>query len=108
MIGYFTKWGDGGADLLPIGGLYKAQIRKLAAELDMPAEILDKPPTADLWAGQTDEQELGMTYDQLDAILPAIESGKVGGFDQAMVAKVKNLIAQTEHKRRPVPTFQAD
>jgi NAD+ synthase len=106
MIGYFTKWGDGGSDILPIGGLYKAQIRKLAQELDMPAEIIDKPPTADLWAGQTDEQELGMTYDQLDAILPAVECGKIGGLDRDMVAKVRNLIAQTEHKRKPVPIFE--
>ncbi|MDO8587264.1 MAG: NAD+ synthase [Armatimonadota bacterium] len=106
MVGYFTKWGDGGADLQPIGGLYKAQIRKLAKELDMPKEVLAKPPTADLWAGQTDEQELGLSYDHLDSILAAVESGKVGGLDLEKVARVKSLIAQTEHKRCPVPVFQ--
>jgi NAD+ synthase len=108
MIGYFTKWGDGGADLQPVAGLYKAQIRKLAQDLDMPREILDKPPTADLWAGQTDERELGLSYEQLDALLPAIESGKVSGFDPALVAKVKNLIAASEHKRRAAPVFQPE
>lgn len=106
MIGYFTKWGDGGSDILPIAGLYKTQIRKLAQEIDMPKEILDKPPTADLWAGQTDEQELGLKYDELDAILPAIESGKVGGLDPDKVAKVKRLITLSEHKRKFAPVFR--
>ena len=108
MVGYFTKWGDGGADAQPIGNLYKAQIRKLAQDLGMPKEILNKPPTADLWAGQTDEQELGLRYDDLDKILAAIESGKVGGLDPDKVARVKSLIAQSEHKRTPVPVFRSE
>ena len=106
MVGYFTKWGDGAADLQPIGSLYKAQIRKLAKELAIPMEIMEKPPTADLWEGQTDEQELGLSYDDLDAILPAIESGKVSGLSPEKVARVKSLIAQSEHKRRPAPVFR--
>ncbi|MDO8682567.1 MAG: NAD(+) synthase [Armatimonadota bacterium] len=106
MVGYFTKWGDGGADLQPMGGLFKAQIRQLAKDLDMPKEILNKPPTADLWAGQTDEQELGLTYEELDVILAGIEAGKIGSFDPDKVKKVKNWISQTDHKRKPVPVFR--
>lgn len=106
LIGYFTKWGDGGADIQPIADLYKAQIRQLAEDLDMPREIIEKPPTADLWAGQTDENELGLTYEELDKILAALETGKVGGLDLQNVQKVKSLIAQSEHKRSPVPVFR--
>ena len=106
QVGYFTKWGDGAVDLLPLGDLYKTQVRRLAKELHIPQEIMDKQPTADLWAGQTDEQELGITYDELDAILAAIESGRVGGFDPDKIERVRGLIAMSEHKRAPVPVFR--
>ncbi|MDD5688412.1 MAG: NAD+ synthase [Elusimicrobia bacterium] len=65
-IGYFTKYGDGGVDILPIGNLYKSEVRGLAKELNIPEEIIKKPPTAGLWAGQTDESEIGTTYDELE------------------------------------------
>ena len=69
MIGYFTKYGDGGVDILPIGDLYKTQVWKIAQALEVPKEIIEKPPAAGLWAGQTDEKELGIEYRVLDKIL---------------------------------------
>ena len=73
MTGYFTKYGDGGVDLLPIAHLYKTQVWELARELGVPQKYIDKIPTAGLSHGQTDEGELGMTYQELDAILQAME-----------------------------------
>ncbi|MDO9044445.1 MAG: NAD+ synthase [Methanobacteriaceae archaeon] len=69
LIGYFTKYGDGGVDILPIGDLYKTHVREVASGLEVPEEIIDKAPTAGLWPGQTDEEELGMKYEVLDEIL---------------------------------------
>ncbi len=69
LVGYFTKYGDGGVDILPIGDLYKTEVRMLASQLGVPNEIIEKPPTAGLWAGQTDEEELGIKYEILDRIL---------------------------------------
>ena len=72
LLGYGTLHGDMAAALAPIGDLYKTQLRSVAAELGVPREILDKPPSADLWPGQTDEGELGRTYDLLDRTLFAL------------------------------------
>ena len=105
-IGYYTKWGDGGSDLLPLGNFYKRQVYELAHELGMPQEIIDKAPTADLWEGQTDENEIGMTYDELDSILAALDSGEISGFDPDLVDRVRKLIADSDHKRFPIPRFQ--
>lgn len=69
LVGYFTKYGDGGVDILPIGDLYKTHVREVARGLEVPSEIIEKPPTAGLWPGQTDEEELGMEYAVLDEIL---------------------------------------
>ncbi len=106
LIGYFTKWGDGAADLLPIASLYKHQVYELARELKIPEEVINKPPTADLWDGQTDEGEIGMTYDELDAVLKGIETGDVAGLNVESVARVRQMIAASEHKRQPVPMFE--
>lgn len=65
-IGYFTKFGDSGVDILPLGNLVKGEVRELARYLGVPDEIIDKPPSAGLWEGQTDEQEMGFTYEALD------------------------------------------
>jgi len=107
MIGYFTKWGDGACDIQPIASLYKYQVYQLAHELDLPAEVIQKAPTADLWEGQTDENEIGMTYDELDKILQAIDSGELSDCDTASVERVKRMIERSEHKRKPIPVFQA-
>jgi len=68
-VGYFTKWGDSAVDLRPLADLTKGEVRSLAAELKVPARIIAKPPSAGLWPGQTDETELGLTYDQIDAYI---------------------------------------
>lgn len=106
MIGYFTKYGDGGVDLLPIAGLYKRDVRELARALGVPEPVIAKPPSAGLWAGQTDEKELGLSYDQLDTALAAIEAGNAASVDPAVRARVEALIAASAHKRRPAATFQ--
>ena len=69
LIGYFTKHGDGACDIEPIGDLYKTDVYELSKYLDIPQEIIDKPPRAGLWINQTDEDELGMSYDLIDQIL---------------------------------------
>ena len=76
MIGYFTKWGDGAADIEPIIHLLKEEVYKLAKELNIPQSIIDKAPSAGLWDGQTDEDELGLTYKQIDKVLKMIEDSK--------------------------------
>lgn len=98
--GYFTKFGDGAADILPIGDLLKKQVRSLAQELGVPGRIIIKPPTAGLWAGQTDEGEMGISYAQLDDILERIENKKKQVLAKVKVDKVKKMIRMSEHKRQ--------
>jgi NAD+ synthase len=95
-IGYFTKWGDGGVDLLPLGSLAKTRVRELARHLDVPQRIIDKPPSAGLWEGQSDESEMGITYEQLDAYLE-------GSGGTAAGATVDRLHAASRHKRELPP-----
>ena len=106
MLGYFTKFGDGGADILPIGGLLKTQVRELARELGIPAEIIDKPPSAGLWDGQTDEAELGMSYADIDRALGAIDTGHDEGVDPELLERVRRLIERSAHKRALPPVFR--
>jgi NAD+ synthase len=101
--GYFTKHGDGASDLLPLGGLLKTQVRRLAQELGIPQRIIDKAPTAGLWPGQTDEAEMGISYAELDAVIDCLERGIAQKLCAKKVAKVKRMIASSEHKRRPAP-----
>lgn len=105
-VGYFTKYGDGAADILPLGDLLKTEERKLAEELDIPEAIIDKVPSAGLWEGQTDESELGMSYDVLDKTLLAIESGDFSGCDPESVKKVKRMIEASRHKRENIAVFK--
>ncbi|MDO8734636.1 MAG: NAD+ synthase [Elusimicrobiota bacterium] len=93
-IGYFTKYGDGGVDILPLGDLYKSEVRGLAKYLKVPEEIITKPPTAGLWAGQTDEGEIGMTYDELEYNLKNKKPAK----NKRQAQKLKNLTAAAKHK----------
>jgi len=98
-VGYFTKHGDGGSDLMPLGNLVKSQVRDLARYLDIPGEIIDKPPSAGLWQGQTDEGELGLTYNELDHYLTTGEAEK------RIKEKIDFMISKSAHKRclPPVP-----
>ena len=100
-VGYFTKYGDGGSDILPLGNLVKGQVRKLAHHLGIPDEIIDKPPSAGLWEGQTDEQEMGITYEQLDRYLTTGEAG------DEIRKTIEGMIATSSHKRKmpPIPPF---
>jgi len=103
-VGYFTKYGDGGVDLLPLGSVTKTRVRELARRLDVPPRIIDKPPSAGLWTGQTDEGEMGVTYAALDAYLD--------GVDEAAGAIVDPMRAASEHKRElpriaPLPQGRA-
>lgn len=93
MVGYFTKYGDGGADILPLGNLLKTQVLELARELDIPEEIIQKPPSAGLWKGQTDEEELGLTYQVLDHYL------KTGEAEGEIKEKIDSMIEGSSHKR---------
>lgn len=106
MIGYFTKYGDGGVDLLPIVDLYKHEVRAMAREIGVPGAVVKRAPSAGLWEGQTDESELGISYDQLDEALIAITTGNTEGIDTNVLGKVQRMIAASEHKRAPVPAFR--
>ena len=110
LLGYGTLHGDMAAAFSPIGDLYKSQLRSVAAELGVPREILDKPPSADLWPGQTDEGELGRTYDQLDRALFALVDRRWtvdrcvrAGLDRSLVEWVARRVAQMEYKRQTPP-----
>ena len=103
MAGYFTKFGDGGVDILPLGDLLKTQVRELARELGIPEEIIAKPPSAGLWEGQTDEGEMGITYEELDKAIQAIESGDTSRCDKKALEKVRRMMAASAHKRAPIP-----
>jgi NAD+ synthase len=94
-IGYFTKHGDGGADLLPIGHLVKSEVRALARELNVPSAIIERTPSAGLWIGQSDEEEMGFTYGDLQRYL---EEGPQG-VSPALAMKIERLTRSSEHKR---------
>ncbi len=100
-IGDFTKHGDGGSDLLPIGHLVKSEVRALARALDVPSAIIERTPSAGLWIGQSDEEEMGFTYADLERYL---EEGPQG-VSPALAMKIERLIRSTEHKRTlpPIP-----
>ncbi|MCM8780974.1 MAG: NAD+ synthase [Candidatus Omnitrophica bacterium] len=99
MVGYFTKYGDGAADILPIGDLLKTQVRQLAVALGVPKRIIVKPPTAGLWPGQTDEEEMGIVYSELDDILERIQKKRRQIISEVKVNQVKAMIERSEHKR---------
>ncbi len=98
-LGYYTKYGDGGVDLLPIGGLLKSEVRALARELGVPAPIIDRPPSAGLWVGQTDEAEMGFTYDALERYL---RDGPQA-VDPGTAARIEQLRRASDHKRALPP-----
>ena len=99
-VGYFTKQGDGATDILPIGDLFKKQVRQLAQDLGIPKKIIDKPASAGLWPGQTDEAEMGITYPELDDILGRMERKIRQVLPSEKVNKVKEMIKRSEHKRQ--------
>ena len=112
LLGYGTKFGDMAADIYPIGDLYKTQVWQLAEFLGIPTEIIRKKPSAGLWKGQTDEEELGHTYHEIDRVLFALvemelsvrETSELLGIDEEAVTDIYNRVIRSEHKRRP-PTI---
>ncbi|XRO77720.1 NAD+ synthase [Methanocaldococcus sp. 10A] len=110
-VGYGTKHGDIACDIRPIGNLFKTEVRELAKYLGVPKEIIEKPPSAGLWEGQTDEGELGIKYETLDKILKLYEEGKSAeeiskelNISIDVVKHVFDLIKKSEHKRTLPPT----
>lgn len=103
MVGYFTKHGDGGVDVMPLAGIYKTDLVSLARELGIPEQIIEKEPSGGLWEGQTDEAEMGISYRELDSVLESIEAGKKPAADPRTVEKVRGMIGASSHKRKPPP-----
>ena len=103
-MGYFTKYGDGGADILPLADLLKTEVRELAGLLGVPEGIIKKPPSAGLWEGQTDEEEMGITYTELDGIITAIEKGEPPDGDKA--GEVIRRMKASRHKCMPARCFK--
>ena len=110
LLGYTTLYGDSACALNPLGDLYKTQLRQLARAVGVPEVILAKPPSADLWSGQTDEGELGFTYEQVDRLLVLLVDGRYSpqacveqGFSAAFVEQVLERVRRNQYKRLPPP-----
>ena len=114
LIGYFTKFGDGAADLLPIVSLYKTQIREFAKSLGVPDSIISKKSSPSLWQGHTAEDEIGLSYEEVDLILYCIidknlslqETSNLAEIDLSVVDKIHKLYKKSEHKRITATTCQ--
>ena len=110
LLGYSTIYGDSASAMNPIGDLYKTQVRQLSRALNIPAPIIDKPPSADLWEGQTDENELGFTYEEVDKLLYLLVDQRYSpqevietGFDEKFVNAVTMRIRRNQFKRMLPP-----
>ncbi len=109
LIGYFTKFGDGAADLVPIISLYKIQVRKIAEFLGVPKNVIEKKSSAHLWKEHEAEKEIGVSYEEIDSILYCLfdkklslaETANKSQIDKSTVEKVHNLYLKSEHKRMP-------
>ncbi|OGO04684.1 MAG: hypothetical protein A2Y73_01200 [Chloroflexi bacterium RBG_13_56_8] len=115
LLGYFTIYGDGAASLKPIGHLYKCQVRDLAQHVGVPEAVISKAPSADLWTGQTDEGELGFTYDEADQILYLLSERGLSpeqviarGFEARVVGAILHRMHTTEFKRQLPPMLSVD
>lgn len=114
LLGYFTLWADSAAAIKPLGDLYKGHVRQLARAVGVPEHIVSKAPSADLWEGQTDEGELGFSYDEADQVLYLLlEGGRseeqiiARGFPRELVERILRRMEATEFKRAPIPTPRA-
>lgn len=111
LLGYFTKFGDGAADVRPLGDLYKTEVYDLAAHLGVDERFIEKTPTAELWPGQTDEGEIGARYEAIDPFLRAyVDEGvdvdaaaDAAGVDGETAERLASLVDDSEHKRARPP-----
>ena len=101
LVGYWTKWGDGAADFLPIGRLYKDEVRELAVVLGLPSWVIDRVPSAGLWPGQSDEEEMGVSYKDIRAYFDGWD------ISASAAARIQKMVKSTEHKRNPIVYFNA-
>lgn len=108
MMGYFTKFGDGACDVIPMANLYKTEVRQLARIIGVPDSIIARVPSAGLWEGQTDESEMGIRYEDLDGILYDLEKGRSDkqiagdtGLPVEEIARIRSQVRAMEHKRLP-------
>ncbi|MBR4202734.1 MAG: NAD+ synthase [Candidatus Methanomethylophilaceae archaeon] len=108
MMGYFTKFGDGACDMTPLANLYKTEVRQIAALIGVPQQIIDKPPSAGLWEGQTDESDMGIKYEDLDKILHGMEQDRTDsqiaadtGLPKETISDIRRQVRSMEHKRLP-------
>ncbi len=113
MLGYFTKFGDGACDIEPIADLYKTTVKELAKYLRLPSSVYSKPPSPDLWPGQTAKNELGLEYEKLDTILLGLEHwmspediAEQTGISLNLVRRIRDRWIGSEHKRRPPLTLK--
>ena len=113
LMGYYTKWGDGGADFLPIAHLYKTQVRELGAYMRLPRAVVDKPPSPQLWPGHRATDELPADYERLDVVLhqvfdlkaPVAEAARAAGVPVRVVREVVGMNRRTAHKRALPPSL---
>jgi NAD+ synthase len=113
LLGYFTKWGDGGVDFLPIAHLYKTQVRELGAHLGLPSEVLTKPPSPQLWLGHKATDEIPAEYDKLDVALHWLfdqkstlaRAASMAGVSANVVRRALEMHSRTEHKRSLPPSL---
>jgi len=110
LLGYFTKYGDGGVDLLPLGDLFKSQVRLLGDFLELPEKLVWKPPSPGLWPGHKAAEELGATYGVIDPILYLFERGRSSDeiakelrIKKSLVNRIIQMVRKSEHKRRMPP-----
>jgi NAD+ synthase len=111
LQGYFTLHGDAACDLMPLGNLYKTEVKKLAKELGLPKNIIEKIPSAGFWKGQSDEEELGVKYDDLDKILSMLVDRKLSpnktakqlNVEKSLVTKIYERLKKTSYKRKIPP-----
>jgi NAD+ synthase len=105
MIGYFTKFGDAGADILPMGDLYKSQVRLLAKKLRLLDQIVLQPSSPRFWKGHVAEEEIGLSYDEIDSILQYHQNGNLVAckLDKKKINLVTDMIRKSQHKREEIP-----
>jgi len=105
MIGYFTKFGDGAADMLPLGGLYKSQVKLLGRHLGLSEQIVSQPSSPRFWKGHTAEKEIGLSYNEIDNILQSYENNDLINCKQSKrkIKSVSDMIIKSQHKREHIP-----